>query len=69
LNQILEFKSTTKNKNDGDEAPVRREGGARLFWVAKQKKKMGGRVGYHVQAHMSKLKEREKKNWPWMGLG
>jgi len=53
LNQILEFRSTTGNKNDGDEVPARQEGEVGLFWVAKQRKKKGGRAGYHVQAHVS----------------
>jgi len=31
LNQILEFKSTTGNKNDDDEVPTCQEGGVGLF--------------------------------------
>jgi len=53
LNQILEFKSTTGDKNDGDEALAHQEEGVGLLWVAKQRKQKGGRVGYHVQAHVN----------------
>ena len=61
MNQILEFKSTTGNKNCGDEAPAGQEGGVGAFWIVKQRKKRGAMVGYHIQAHVNSVKERKKE--------
>jgi len=66
LNQILEFKSTTGSKNDGDEAPARQERRVGLFWVAKQREE--GRECWISRPRTCELSERKRfgLGWGWV---